>query len=347
MGKRIVGLDISPSSIKLVQLQPDVNGFSLVSVGKAPTPQGSLYSESELDQRNLAQSVANLFKETKASSNAVSVSLLESQVATKIIEMPVLSDNELASAIKWEAEQYIPWPINDVSMDWQVVRRPNGGPTSADSKMQVLLVVAPTALVNKYVKILRMANLEIVSVETEVLSIARGVFLSDTSAPTTMVLDMGSISTNICIVEEGVMIFSRTIATGGISLTRAVSSELALDFNQAEEYKKTYGLDRTKLNGRVADSIKPIYDVVINELKRAFSYYQTLRPGNGIKRIVVSGGSARLPGAVFYIAEQLSDVEIQIADPWKNIKLPQKLFYDPRSEGSVYTTAVGLAMKDV
>ena len=347
MGKRIVGLDIGVSSIKLVQLLPDSNGFSMGAVGKIATPQNSLYSESQLDQKNLAQAASNLFKESKATTNAVSISLLESSVATKVIEMPLLNDNELASAIKWEAEQYIPWPIDEVSLDWQVLKRPDAGVKAVDAKMQVLLVAAPTALVNKYVNILKMANLEVVSVETEVLSIARSVYLSDISAPTTMVLDIGSMNTNICIEENGVLVFSRTIATGGVSLTRAVANELSLDFNQAEEYKKTYGLDQTKLSGRVAQAIKPIFDVIVNEIKRAFAFYQNIKPDGGIKRIVVSGGSAKLPGIVFYIASQLSDVEIQFADPWKNIKFPQKIVYDPRTEGCDYTTAVGLAMKEV
>jgi len=347
MGKRIVGLDIGPSSIKLVQLFPDSTGFSLGAVGKIATPQNSLYSESEMDHKKLAQVIANLFKESRATISSLSISLMESQVVTKIIEMPLLSDNELASAIKWEAEQYIPWPIDDVSLDWQIINKPINEVKAVDSKMQVLLVAAPTALINRYVKILQMANLEVVSVETEVLSLARSVFLCDTAAPTTVVLDIGSLNTNICIVENGVMVFSRSIVTGGVSLTRAVSNDLGMDFNQAEEYKKTYGLDQTKLSGRVAQAIKPIFDVIVNEMKRAFSFYQNIKPDGSIKRVVVSGGSAKLPGVVFYIASQMSDVEVQIADPWKNVKLPQKMLYDPRSEGSDYTTAVGLALKDV
>jgi type IV pilus assembly protein PilM len=347
MGKKIVGLDIGASSIKLVQLLPDGNGYSLVAVGKSLTPQSFLYSESEMDQKNFAQAVTTLFKESRATSNAVSVALLESLVATKVIEMPLLNDNELASAIKWEAEQYIPWPIDEVSLDWQVLSKSGPEVKAVDAKMQVLLVVAPTLLINKYIKILKMANLEVVSVESEVLSISRAVYLSDVSAPTTLVLDMGSNSTNVCIIENGLMIFSRTIAMGGSALTRAVSGDLNLDFNQAEEYKRTYGLDETKLSGKVAVVIKPVFDVVVNEIKRAFTFFQTLRPGGMIKRIVVSGGTGMLPGAVFYIAGQMSDVEVQIADPWKNIKFPQKLVYDPRTEGALYTTAVGLAIKDV
>lgn len=347
MGKKIVGIDIGASSIKLVQLELTSGGFNFVTAGKIPTPSNALFSESEIDQKALSSAISSLVSESKANANTASVSLLESQVATKVIEMPILTDNEVASAIKWEAEQYIPWPIADVSMDWQIIKKSEKDDQKQDGKMQVLLVVAPTTLVNKYVKILKAANLEVVSVENEVIPLSRSVSFSDVNAPATMILDLGSVGTNICILEKGLLIFARAVATGGVALTRSVQNDLNLEFAQAEEYKRTYGLDKEKLEGKVFLSLKPIFDIIVNEIKRAFSFYQSLRPNDSLKRIVVSGGGAQLPGLVFYIASQLSDVEIQIADPWKNIKFPSKIIYDPRNEACDFATAVGLAMKEV
>lgn len=348
MAGKLVGIDIGSSTIKLVEMFSDGGNFSLVTAGISPTPSGSLFSESEITQKSLASEIARLAKESKATTNLVSVALLESQVVTKVIEMPVMGDNEVASAIKWEAEQYIPWAIADVSLDWQILERPGKGEKlTSDSKMQVLLVVSPTSLVNKYVKIIKMAGMETVGVETEVLALSRAIYYSDVNAPPTMVLDIGAMNTNICIIDKGIMVFARTIATGGVALTRAVASDLNLEFAQAEEYKKTYGLESDKLSGQVYNSLKPIFDVIMNEVKRAFTFYQNLKPNNPIKRIVVSGGGGKLPGLVFYIASELADMEIQIADPWKNVRFPANLHYDPRAQASDFATAVGLSMKEL
>lgn len=347
MGKKIIGLDIGTSSIKLVELVQAGNEFVFITAARSLAPIKPILSESEIDQKSIAAQISGLVKESKADTNLVSVSLLESQTATKVIEMPLMSDSEVASAIRWEAEQYIPWPIADVSLDWQILRRIEKTEKPTDSKIEVLLVVAPTALVNRYVKILKMAGLEAVSVETENLALVRSISYSEDTSSACMVIEMGAMSTSICILEKGLLVFTRTVAIGGVSFTRAVSSELGLEYAQAEEYKKTYGLDKDKLEGKVYGCLKPVIDVILNEVKRAFAYYQNLKTNEVIKRIILSGGSSRLSGLVSYLASELGDVEVSGSDPWKKVKFPQKLLFDPRTEASNFSVAVGLSMKDV
>lgn len=347
MGKKIIGLDIGTSSIKLVELEHNGMDFSFITAARTSLPSKPILSESEIDHKAIASQIAALVREARADTNLVSVSLLESQTATKVIEMPLMSDNEVASAIRWEAEQYIPWPLADVSLDWQVLKRVERSEKSPESKMDVLLVVAPTVLVNKYSKVLKLAGLEPVSVETENLALVRSITYSEDTSSVCMLMEMGAATTSICILEKGILIFTRTVAVGGVSVTRAVSSELGLEYSQAEEYKKAYGLDKDKLDGKVFASIKPVVDVILNEVKRAFAFYQNLKTTDVIKRIILSGGSAKLPGLVSYLATELGDVEVSGADPWKKIKFPPKLSFDPRTEASDYSVAVGLAMKDV
>lgn len=346
MANKFFGLDIGSSTIKLVELSTNGKTYSLVSYGMVPTPPSGIYSESEIDQKALSQVIANLAKDSKVNTNMVVTSLPEAQVSTKVVTMPVMSDNEVASAIKWEAEQYVPWPIADVSLDWQILSRPEKTEKGTEGKMEVLLVAAPTALVNKYVKILKMANLEIIGVETELVAMARSLIFSDQSAPPSLIVSIGAMSTSLCIVSGGLLVFTRSIATGGIALARAVATELGIDPTQAEEYKKSYGLDKSQLSGKVMMAIKPIFDVIVNEIKRAFSFYQDLKPKESIKRLVVCGGSAKLPGLVVYLASEAGGVEVAIADPWKNIAVSEKLSNQVREDAPLFATVVGLAMKE-
>lgn len=347
MLKKIIGLDIGTSAIKLVELEPNGRDFSFITAARSSAPLKSILSESEIDQKAIATQIAALVGQAKVDTNLVSASLLESQTATKVIEMPLMSDNEVASAIRWEAEQYIPWPITAVALDWQILKRVEKSEKSPESKMDVLLVVAPMVLINKYTKILKMAGLEPVSLETENLALVRTIAYSEDTATVCMLMEMGAATTSICILEKGLLIFTRTVAVGGISITRAVSSELGLEYSQAEEYKKTYGLDKDKLNGKVFNCIKPVIDVILNEVKRAFAFYQNLNTNDVIKRVILSGGSAKLPGLVSYLATELGDVEVSGSDPWKKIKFPKTPSFDPRTEASDYSVAVGLSMKEL
>jgi type IV pilus assembly protein PilM len=165
--------------------------------------------------------------------------------------MPVLSDDELASAIKWEAEQYVPIPLTEVTLDWQVIFRPKT--PAPDSKMEVFLVAAPMKVVNKYLKILKMANLRPIAVETDIIAIARSLVGNNPYSPTTLIVNIGASTTDLSIVRVGAIAFTRSIATGGTAFARSIAQDLGFELPQAEEYKKTYGLDETKLESNAGN----------------------------------------------------------------------------------------------
>lgn len=338
------GLDIGSYTIKIVQLAKSGNKYRLLSYGMVPTPRRGMYSDSDIDLQSVSEALKKLRNDTRIATDQVVIALPESHIFTRVIEMPALSDEELASAIKWEAEQYVPIPLTEVTLDWQVISRPKT-PTP-ESKMEILLVASPTKVISKYLKILQMADLRAVSVETEIIAIARSLVGNNPYSPTTLIVNIGAATTDLSIVRVGSIAFTRSIATGGTSLARSIAQDLGFELPQAEEYKKTYGLDETKLEGKVMQAMKPVFEIIVNEIKRALVYYQERKPDDSVKRVVLSGGSAKLPGMAVYLASVLG-LEVQVGDPWFNIEKDQKIATALAEDAPFYSVAVGLALKEV
>ncbi len=336
------GLDIGSHSIKAVQLSGSLDRPVFVAAGQIETPTSAASQLTVGDDESIeaaANSIKTLHKEAHFGTDKVVTALPESQIFTRVVELPPMKPNEIKNAISWEAEQYVPRPMNEVRLDWQVLGKASSG------KTEVLLVAAPNTLIERFLKILRMAGLTPLSLETEVTSVVRSLVQRIEGAPTTMVVSIGASTTDLSIVSTGRISFTRSIGTGGGALARGVAQELGFELDQATEYMKTYGLDPTSLEGKVMQAIKPIFDVIVSEIRRVLAYYVTKHPELPVKRVVVTGGTAKLPGLVIYLAEALG-IEVQVGNPWEGISLPGSVSKKLVSEATSYAVAVGLALKE-
>ncbi len=336
----VIGLDIGTHSIKLVEIERRKNEAVLLAAGALPTPPKALMTATVEDIESIAFVVKKLWKESGAKTKNVNIALPESQVFTRVIEVPQLSTRELTSAIKWEAEQYIPMPLDQVTVDFSVLRT---AAETGTNQMEVLLVASPKALVEKYVTILEYADLTPVAVETEIISVFRSLVSSFGSVRSVMIVSLGAQTTDIAISRNGVLCFTRSISSGGEALSRAVAQAFGFELPQAEQFKKTYGLEKDKLEGKIITAVRPIMDSMIGEMKRAIAFYQEKYKDDQIGVVLLSGGTARTPGMVVYIAENLG-IEAQLANPWMGIVRDSR-FKVLDNEGPVFSVAVGLAFR--
>lgn len=336
------GLDIGVTSMKAVWLTHVKDSYLLSSSYTLPTPVRGMSSESPLDQEEMAKAIARVAKEAKITSPFVNIAFPENQVYTKVIDMPVLSDKELSSAITWEAEQYIPVPLATITFDYKVLKKPDRA--SVDNQMQVLLVGAPTALIDKYQKITSMAGFRISAVETEILSTIRALVVGD-KFPSTLIVNIGAHTTSLAIIKDGIIIFTYSIALGGSAISRAIAADFGFTIAQAEEYKKTYGVSEKSFEGKIGRASEPILTSILLEVKKAITFYTEKYKSEGtIQQILLSGGSAKLPGINLYFAKA-SGIETVVANPWKilgNQQLPKEI----QENAPDYTIAVGLAMRE-
>ncbi len=342
MKSNAFGLDIGSTSVKLVWLSRDKNIISYNAAFVAPMPAQGMQSESPFDQQEMAKFLSKLVSDAKISTKNVNIALPEGHVFTKVIDMPQLSEKELASAIYWEAEQYVPAQLDTMTLDWSVLRRPPKG--TSEEKMQVLLVAAPMVLIKRYQSILELAGLSVASVETEVLSVIRGI-ISDDHVPTSLVMHMGSVNTSLAIVQKGIMVFNYSIPLGGIAMTRGIASDFGLTLPQAEEYKRVYGLSDKNLGGKVGKAIEPILTEILSEVRKATTFYtEKYKNELPISQILLTGGGAIMPGIDLYFAQN-TGTETVTANSWKLLNI-QKVPNDVQALGAAYSVAIGLALKE-
>lgn len=335
------GLDIGTSTMKAVFLQSEKDSIKFKSSIVAKTPAKGMVSDASLDQEEIAQTIRQMIQDAKIPVRNVNLALSDNHVFSKVVEMPVLSDKELSSAIYWEAEQHIPVPLTTVNLDWKILRRGLGDHRSP--LMQVLLIGAPINVIKKYEKVFELAGVNIESLETETLSVIR-CLITTSEYPNSLIVNIGSLGTTLAIIQKGVLVFLYSIPLGGVALNRSIASEFGFSIAQAVEYKKAYGMDENNFGGKIKVAIEPILTTLITEIKKALSFYSSkYKDEDSIKQIILTGGTAQLPGIIPVFVSQ-TGVETIKANPWKSQSI-QNVPSELMNAGPEYTIAVGLAIK--
>ena len=338
MSTKFFGLDIGRSFIKVAQLNVSGKKKFLKTVASIRTPSGGIQSESPIDLEKVSDSIKSCVEAAKIDVGHCNVSLIESQVVSRLIHMPTLTDKELAAAVRWEAEQYIPLPIKDVNLQYKMISRPE---IVGEGKMEVLLVAAPKRIIEKYLRVTKDAGLVVNALETESAAMTRALTKSDD--PATVIVSMGAVSTELVIARAGDVLFTRSIASGGINLTKAIMAEFNLPQAQAEEYKQTYGILEDKLSGKVAAILRPILDILISEILKAVEFVRAHFQTSQVTRIVICGGGAFLPGLSEFLTERTS-LEVSLGDAWADFSKEGLVLKMP-GQGSIYAVATGLALR--
>ncbi len=335
------GLDIGTTSIKVCKLKKTGKTYMLDSVIVSPNTSKGIMSESLVDQQKLGNSLRELITRAGIKDRNVNVSLPESQVYTKIIEMPLLSDKELAAALKWEMEQYIPLPLDQVKTDWQVLQKIEG---KEKKGMFVLIVAAPTAVLEKYEKILTQVDLVGESIETEILSVQRALAPLFATQVAHLVLHVGASSSIIAVVREQILQMVFPIGLGGTAITRAISADLGIDLAQAENYKKAYGLNQQAFEGKIGKALSPILESITGDIKKALLLYKE-KYKEEISQIILSGGTALLPGIDAYFINSLN-TQIVIGNCWDLYGITN-IPNEVRREAPSFNVVFGLALRDL
>ncbi len=333
-------LDISSSTIKVAEARRKGNdSFELLAFGETKTPI-SLQSDSPQDEAVLISTVRQLLVDSQIQSQNVYITLPESSVYTRVIQLPILDDKELDNALKFEAEQYIPFPMDEVYLEHQILYQPPKN--AANAKMDVLLVAAKKFMVDKLIRIAELCEVAPLVIETALLSVIRA--LQTQVGKNSLIVDSGENSTNVAIIIDGLIKQTSSIPTSGKSLTQAIAQSLTLPENQAKQYKHTYGLETTLLEGKIAQALQPPVTAISNHVLKNLRFAGTLLSNGKMNQVILSGGTALLPNFPQFLLSQL-DVEVNIANPLincLNTNLPQQLV----SAAPRFTTVIGLALRD-
>lgn len=307
----ITALDIGTHSIKVV-IAKDSKSQTITKALEIKNKLSIIAPKSDQEALQFTEMIANLFHDYKLDQSDVRLSLPEYLVTSKVIDVPVLSDAELASAIGWQAEQAIPIPKNDLILQYQVLVKPEK--KTADATMKVLLVGSRKSLIEKINNTFLNIGIEATLLETQIFSVIRSLDI-ESNDPETIVVQMGASSNDIAVVANGLFEFVFNSKTGSSLIDAAISQSFNLDTKQAEEYKINFGLDQSQMEGKFIQVIGPIIDNLIIDLQKTMRFFNQNHPEQKIKRIVLSGGPAQLKGLTTKISQSLG-VEVLLVAPF-------------------------------
>ena len=303
----------------------DIGNYSLkavsASAGKKPVvetavellnPVGVVIPSDDVQSEKLSQFLSTFFSDNNLPKNDVRLSLPESVVSTKVIEIPPLNDAELASAIGWQAEQHIPIPLEELSLEYEVLYRPSK--KEKNVPMRVLMIGVRKEIINKYLNVFLDMGVEPKILETQAVSILRALQFTPEDL-STLVVNLGAATMSMFIVAAGEMKFVFSTLSGGNLLTKTLAQSINLEEVQAEQYKRTYGLNEAQFQGKVREALLPSTDTLIAEMVKAIQFYDHESVQDQIKRVLLCGGSASLPGLVEYVTKKLG-VEVLVSAPF-------------------------------
>lgn len=334
-----VGIDFGTHSVKAVELKNIGSAPELVNLGSQITPKGVINSEDPADQRKLADVLKRLYDDSKIKNGNVVMALPEFSVFTRFLEFPGVKREELKDAVFFEAKQYIPMSANDVHMSFIII-----GFNEEKSAYKVLLVAAPKKIISIYQEIARMADLDLIAIETESVAMGRAMYRS-TNMKDLVMLDFGANSTDMSIMTNGFLVFSQSIAIGSDSLTQAIVNKFSFEYSRAEEFKRNYGLVTNVLEGKISGAISPIVDSILVEVQRGVEFYKNKTASASPLDYMLNGDGALLPGLADYVSKYLG-VRSGIANPWAGIIINDKFKDIVNKGGPSYSVAIGLALKD-
>lgn len=333
------GLDISSSTVKVAEARTVKDGYELEAFGEIKTP-STLLSKNPQDDIIIVKTIKQLLDESQIHSRQAYIALPNSSVYNSVIQLPLLNDQELANALKFEAEQYIPIPMDEVYLEHQILYSPPKEKT--EEKMDVLIVAAKKNMVDKIIKICEMAEIIPLVVETAMLGTVRA--LQNQLGDNAVLVEIGDLGTSVTIIQKGIIKQSSSIPTGGKALTRAIAQSLNLPEQQAKQYKHAYGLERDLLEGKIAQALEEPIGIIVNHLSKNIRFANSLNVQDQVNQIILSGGTALLPGLTHFLVSKLN-IEVNLANPLitcLNNNLPSQLI----SAAPRFSTVIGLAIRE-
>ena len=340
--KGVVGLDIGSSAIKLVELEPSKVGYALKAIGWEPLPPEAIVDGAIMDASTVAETIRKLFEERKVKADNVATAVSGHAVIIKRISIPTMSPEELGESIQWEAEQYIPFDIDEVSLDYQVMQ----GPAAEEGHMEVLLVAVKKDKINDYTAAISQAGKVPVVVDIDAFAVQNAYESSYELDPalSTALINIGASVTNIAVLKGSNPAFWRDINVGGNQFTDAIQKELNLPFETADALKRGQAQDESIPASTLTPIVQGVSEEIANEIKKTIDFYKATSGQEDVDRIVLSGGCALVEGLQPFFHDRFG-APVELMDPFRSIRKKDVDFAPFTDMAPALAVAVGLAMR--
>src|SRR5258706_6856960 len=298
--KVLVGLDIGSSSIKAVELKSTKQGYELVSFGLESADKDRVVDGAIMDAPLVAGAISNIFETQKIKTKNVATAVSGHSVIVKRVTLPMMTEDELYDRIQSEASQHIPFDIADVNLDHQLLE-------SIDSQMDVLLVAVKKDKILNHTNVLAQSgkNSTVVDIDAFALQNCYELNYDPDPGQTVALLNIGASVMNINIVRGGIPLFTRDVSVGGNQYTDALQKELDLSYEDAERLKKGENIAGVAEEHR-GTILRSVTDILVLEIQKTFDFFRATATGESIQKIVVAGGSSRVPGLMDGVREEFA-----------------------------------------
>ncbi len=356
---QLIGLDVGSHSVKLVEIEDGKRGRVLKNFGVVGLPQDAIVEGSIKEMEIVSSAIKTLLRNMKIKNKNVATSISGYSVIVKKISISKRDESELETSIQDEAEQYIPFDINDVNLDYEVLTAEQEGASGEQGEeeaekddsglMDVMLVAAKKDIVDDYVSLLHLTGLNPVILDVDAFALQNAFESSEEEMSGCFALvNVGAEELGINAIKDGVSIFTRDSSYGGFQINEAIMSKLDVSYEEAEKIK----LGGTKIESKDRSTLEEIFTTVVSgwvsEIKRALDFLATTYPDESIEKIFVSGGASRIPGFQKYL-EMETEIPVVELNPFSSLQISEKAF-DPKYLNYMAPqagVAVGLALRSI
>jgi len=348
--KSYLGIDIGTSAIKIVELSIRRNRKNLENYGEAKSKFlfGKYYRTSKgteifLSDNEIADATKQIIKEAGIEIKEATFALPYFASFFTRFDLPPMTKEELPEAVRFEARQYIPLPLSEVTLDWQILKEKVI--SGKQKQFRILLVAVPKRTVEQYQEIAKSAGLEKFALEAEIFALIRALIKErEEEKKVVCLVDIGARTTSVSIVERGELFISHSFDTfSGNILTAQVSRSLNISLEEAEELKIKFGMVDESQNLRII--LQPLVDDLVKKIEKIFSNYEK-GDGTQIEMIILTGGGSQLKGLKDYIGFETSK-ETKIGNPFENIFYPPILEEKIKKISTSYSVAIGVAGRKI
>lgn len=337
----IIGVDIGRNSVKIVSLSKNGDALVLDTIGEAKLSVVDIKTDEDRGKflEDSEKVIKSLLDDLKIKPKQVIAGLPENEIISRLVRLPPLKESEIMDALKFEAETFVPYPLDEVSIDYEVIEKDDAG------RLTIFVVAARNKLIQVYIKLFKSLGLELLALESSSVALRRVVKLNITTVERVMVVDLGEKFSSIFNINKGNVYFSRSIMVGGESITRSISLGLNLDMASADEYKKAYGIKESELEGKIREVVMPVFNNIAEEIRKAMALFMEDSGGRKVELMILTGGGANLPG----LAEELTKffgVEVQVSQPFSKVDTTKnQTQFNLNIDGSKFALVTGLAMR--
>lgn len=342
--KPLFGLDIGHGSLKVMQLSerpphpqtdytPRVIGYGFTSFDKSAQENGVV-----VQPEIIAQAAYDLFKNGligDITTRRVAIAIPAYRTFTRLMQLPKLGEKELKEAVELEAEQYISMPLEELYLDYEIVRQ-------TDEELELFLVAVPRTIVDSYVELSQILGLEAVLIEPTLSSSGRLFSIGSNGDEPAFIIDFGSLSCDISIYDKHTLV-TGTVQGGGVNFSTAIRDKLGVSDAEAALIKTRYGLGVSKRQTEILQALEPTLESIVKEIRRMLRYYEErYNDKSPVTQIITLGGGANMPGLSDYLTQALR-MAVRHVDPWHHLSF--KGLQPPSvADKPMYATVTGLGL---